>query len=182
MRGKHFLFGVVTGVILTLLGGAIVLAFIVTRPAPAPLEPSPVASGDLVVSISEAYLSTLATDWGHSEEESIQSVAVDVQTDGRLDMIATARFQVLGRSVGVQVRLRGSLAVEEQGLRFALLNISFVGLSVPLDVLPGSLRSMIENLESDFNQDLNSALFESGFVPVGVRTDLSSVEVALKAR
>lgn len=183
MRARQFLFGVFTGIVLTVLGAAIVLAMFATRPLPRPTQPTePSATGDLVVSVKEGYLSALATEWARSEEESVQSIVVDVLPGGRVDTILTVRVRVLNMNVGLQMKLASSVEVDQGRLRFSLLNLSFVGMNVPLELLPASLGSRIENMEVEMNQIMNSSLLEYGLVPVAVITDQSSITVELGAQ
>ncbi len=183
MRARQFLFGVFTGVVLTLLGGAIVLAMFATRPVTRPEQPAePGANGDLVVTVEEGYLSALATRWARSEEESIQGIVVDVLPGGRVDTILSVRMRILNMNVGLQMKLASSVAVDEGRLRFSLLNLSFVGMRVPLELLPASLRTRIESMETEMNQRMNSSLLEYGLVPVAVTTDQSSITVQLGAQ
>ncbi len=183
MRPRQFLFGVFTGVVLTLLGGAIVLAIFATRPLPGPTQPAePGASGDLVVTVKEGYLSALATEWARSEDETIQAIAVDVLTGGRVDTILTVRVRVLNMNVGLQMKLASSVEVDEGRLRFSLLNLSFVGMRVPLELLPPSLRARIENMEAEMNQRMDNSLTEYGLVPVRVSTDQDSITVEMGAQ
>jgi hypothetical protein len=181
MAAKQFLLGVLSGIVLTLVGVAIVVAFVATRPLPEVEPPPPMTSGDVVVSVTEDYLSTLATAMARSEEESIQHVSVDVRPQGQLDMLVTAQVSVLNTSVGLTIKLQGSVAVKEQRLRMSLLNVSFVGLAIPLEMLPASLRSTIESMEADWNWTMNNALLEYGFVPVHIQTDESSIAVGMRA-
>jgi hypothetical protein len=182
MAAKQFLLGFVAGVILALVGVAIVVAFVVTRPPPEVEPPPPGPSGDVVVSVTEAYLSTLATAMARSEEESIQHVSVDVRPQGRMEMLLTAQVRVLSTSVGLTIKLQGSVAVEEQRLRLSLTNVDFIGLAIPLDMLPASLREMIEDMETDWNLTINRILLENGFVPVQLHTDDSSIALGMRVR
>lgn len=183
MRARQFLFGVFTGVVLAVLGGAIVLAMFATRPLPKPAQPAePGASGDLVVTVKEGYLSALATKWARSEEESIQAIVVDVLPGGRVDTILSVRMRMLNMNVGLQMKLTSSVGVEEERLRFSLLNLSFVGMRVPLELLPASLRTRIESMETEMNQRMNSSLLENGLVPIGISTDQTSITVEMAAQ
>jgi hypothetical protein len=182
MAAKQFLLGWLSGIALTLVGVAIAVAFVATRPLPEVEPPSPDASGDVVISVKEDYLSTLTTAVARSDEESIQHVSVDVHPQGALDMLVTAQVSVLNRPVGLTIKLQGSLTVEEQRLRLSLSNVSFVGLDIPLELLPASLRAAIENMEADWNWTINNALLEYGFVPVHVHTDESSITMGMRAQ
>ena len=183
MRARQFLFGVFTGIVLTLLGAAIVLAMFATRPLPRPTQPTePSATGDLVVSVGERYLGALATEWARSEEESIQSIVVDILPGGRVDTILAVRMRILNMNVGLQMKLASSIEVNEERLRFSLLNLSFVGMNVPLELLPASLRLRIENMEAEMNRTMNSSLLEYGLAPVAVTTDQSTITVRFGAQ
>lgn len=182
MAAKQFVLGFGAGIILALVGVAIVVAFVATRPLPEVEPPPPGPSGDVTVSVTEDYLSTLATAMARSEEESIQHVSVDIRPQGRLEMLLTARVRVLGTSVGLTIKLQGSVGVEEQRLRLSLANVSFVGLTIPLEMLPASLREAIEDTETNWNWTMNSALLENGFVPVQLSTDDSSITVGMRAQ
>jgi hypothetical protein len=183
MRARQFLSGVFTGVVLTLFCAAIALAILATRPLPRPTQPTePSASGDLLVSVEEGYLSALATDWARSEEESIQAIVVDVLPGGRVDTILTVRMRMMNVNVGLQMKLASSVEVDEGWVRFSLLDLSFVGMRVPLELLPVSLRTRIENMETEMNQRMNSSLIEYGLVPLAVSTDQTSITVELGAQ
>ncbi len=182
MRVKQFLLGVLTGVVITLLGVAIVLAFVATRPLPGPVQSPPAVTSDMVVSVTESYLGRMATELARSEEESIQSVAVDVQPEGRIDMVVMARIHILNRPVDLKIELISSVRVAENRLRLSLLGMRFVGLSIPLELLPGTLRSTLEGMGADLNRQANNMLLEYGFGPVSVATDQSSIAVSLRAQ
>lgn len=181
MKARYFVLGALAGVIGAMVAGAVILAVVVTRPAPEPATSPSHPSGDIVVSVGEDYISTVATSLARSEEPAIQHVLVDVRPEGRVDMTVAARVTILGVQTGVNVELTTLTQVDDGHLRFSVQNIGVAGIGIPLDILPESLRSAMESMETDANDEANSMLAESGFVPVSVTTDESSVTVALRA-
>jgi hypothetical protein len=182
MKAKQFVFGVVSGMLLAAVCVAVVVIFLATQPPSEPEPPLSSPAGDIVVKVAESYLSTLATEMVRSEEQSIEDVAVDLHPDGRLDVFITARVRILNASVGLRLKMLSAVAVEEERLQFSLYNVSFVGLSIPMELLPASLRATIEGMEADWNWRINSALVSYGFVPASVSTDESSITVGLRAQ
>jgi uncharacterized protein YpmS len=181
MKAKYVVLGALAGAMVTMAALAVILAIVIMRPAPEAAEPPSDPSGDVVVSVGEDLISAVATDLARSEEPSIQRVLVDVRPAGRVDMTVAARVSILGVQTNVNVELITLAHVDDGRLRFSVQNIGVAGIGIPLDVLPGSLRSAIETMETDANQQANTLLAESGFVPASVTTDESSVTVALRA-
>lgn len=182
MKARYFLFGLLAGTVLTGAAVALVAVSLMRTPAHSPVEPTPPKDGDILVSVGERYLSTVATEMGRERDESIQSVAVDVQPDGRLDMVVAARVRVLGLETTLQIKLISALQVADQALLFSTQRIQLVGINVPLDALPESLRSAITEVEVETNQQIRDLLRESGLVPLGVSSDAERLTVALQAK
>lgn len=182
MKAKYFVLGALAGVIGSVAAGAVILAIVITRPAPeAAIQPSH-ASGDVVVSVGEDYINTVATSLARSEEPAIQRVLADIRPEGRVDITVVARVTILGVQTGVNVELIALTSVSDGRLRFSVQKIGVPGAGIPLDLLPESLRSAIETMEADANDQANSMLAESGFVPASVTADDSSITVALRAQ
>ena len=182
MSFKSFVLGLFTGVVLTILAAAVIAVLVLSSPAPeAPEPPSPLA-GDVVVSVSEDYLSTLATSFARAEGPIIQSVAVDVRPQRQVDMILTAQVTVLGRGIDVQAKVISLAQVRAGRLELSVQKVSLIRVEIPLDVLPESLRAAIESMESDVNETVNSILPREGLAPVAVSSDDSSITVALRVQ
>jgi hypothetical protein len=181
MKARYFVLGALAGVIGTMAVVGVILAIVITRPAPEAAIPPSHPSGDVVVSVGEDYISVAATSLARSEEPAIQRVLVDVRPEGRVDMTVAARVTILGVQTGVNVELITLTDVADGRLRFSVQEIGVPGAGIPLDLVPESLRSAIETMETAANDQANSMLAESGFVPVGVMTDDSGGTVALRA-
>jgi hypothetical protein len=181
MRGKRFVLGILTGVALTLLVGAILAAIVLTRPVPDVSVPPSQMTGDIVISLSEGYLDDLATSLARRQEPSIQRVVVDVRPDGRLDITLLAQVNIVGIRLGVQIKPVAVLQAEDGRLRFAVQRISLVGPGISMDMLPGSMREAVSAMESMVNGDANGILTEAGLVPVSVVTGETTLTIGLRA-
>jgi hypothetical protein len=182
MSAKSFLLGLLAGIVLAVMAVAIVAVSLMRRPVAGPAKPTPAKDGDIVVSVGESYLSTVATEMARERDESIQSVSVDVQPDGRLDMIVAARVRVVGLETTLQIKLISALQVADQALLFSVQKIQVVGINIPLDALPESLRSAIAEVEVEANQQTKDLLRQNGLVPLGVSSDAARLTVALQAK
>ncbi len=181
MRGKPFVLGIFTGVALTLLVGAILAAIVLTRPVPDVSVPPSQLTGDVVISVSEAYLSDVATSLARRREPGIQRVVVDVRPEGRLDITLSAQVRIVGIRVGVQIKPVAVLQAEGGRLRFSVERISLLGPGISLDMLPGSLQGAVSSMESMVNGDVNDMLLKAGLVPVSVVTGDTTLTLGLRA-
>lgn len=180
--GVRYLFlGVLLGVLASAVAVAAGVALLARRPLPELPAPSPGPVGDIAIVVQEGYLGKLATELAHEQEPMIQQVVVDVQPEGRVDMILAVQITVLGRALDLQVRLITAVRVDDAHLRFDVQKIEFAGLNIPLDLLPESLRTTLETTVVDVNERANRMLGDSGLVPVGVSTDASSITVSLRS-
>jgi hypothetical protein len=181
MQIRQFLLGLVSGVFITLLGVATVVLILATRPSDElPLKP-PAPEGDIVVRVSEAYLSKLATSVAREQEEAIQDVVVNVQPDNRVDLLVAVKVRVLNTAVGVNVGLVGTLLADEEGVRYSVLKVQLIGIGIPSELLPESLQAAFRRLEADGNRRVNEQLIGSGLVPVSAITDDSGLTITLRA-
>jgi hypothetical protein len=181
MSTRGFVLGAVTGVIATALVVALIGMLLAVRPLPDVVEPSPGGAGDVVVSVREGYLSTLATEMALAEEEHIQQVLVDVRPAGRVDMTVRARVVILGLEMDVNVSMVSSLAVVEDELAFTVHRIGVAGLNIPLDLLPQSLRAALQRMEAMANQEANALLGENDLLPVSVASDESTITITVRS-
>ena len=182
MKAKYFTLGALVGFVGALLAGAIVMILVSTQPLPEIAQPPPQSSADVVGTIREEYLSSVVADLARSEEEAIQNAVVDVQSGGRVDMTAVARVTILGMQIDVPLSVVTSIAVVGDRLEFTVHKIGIPGIGIPLDVLPASLRSAIERMETDANEQANELLYDNDLVPVSVTTDDTSITISLQRR
>jgi hypothetical protein len=181
-RAGNFILGIVAGGLAILCVVSLILAFLVTRPIAQPPREAPPAAGDIVVSLDEAYLTQMATESIQSEEAPINRIAVDVLPGGKLDVILEASVKVVGLELTPAVKTTGFLEVSGGQLRFTLQRIQVGGIGVPLSSLPGRLREPVQALETDFSQQINDSLSQSGLVPVSVTSDGASITVTFKGQ
>ena len=182
MGAKHFLLGLLFGVIASVVLAAVVLFILASRPVPELPEAKPAPAGDITVSVQEGYLGTLVAARVREQEPMIQQVAVDVQPDARVDIIIGLQVTILGKALDLQVQLINTVRVEDARLHFDVQKIEFAGLNIPLDLLPQSLRKTLETTVADVNDNANRMLEENGLVPLGVTTDSSSIAVSLRVK
>ncbi|MBM4431752.1 MAG: hypothetical protein FJ026_15620 [Chloroflexi bacterium] len=182
MRARHFLIGLLSGIVLTVVAATLVAVSLMREPVASPMQPEPTKDGDIVVSVGERYLSTVATEMSRKRDESIQSIVVDVWPDGRLDLAVAARVRVLGLETTLQIKVISVLQVVDQTLLFSAQRIQLVGINIPLDALPESLRSAITEVEVETNRQIQDLLRENGLVPLGVSSDAARLTVALQAQ
>jgi len=182
MKAKYFVFGVVAGIVATLVTLAIILTVVGTNPVPEGTPPPSAPAGDIVVSVSEGYMNALVTDIARSVAPVVQHVTVDIRPNGRMDMNIKARVIILGAETDVQVKLLGLIELDDGRLSFSMQRVSFAGIRIPWDLVPWSLRSAIEAMQASQNERMTKVLEISGFVPVSVTTDEATVSVALRAR
>jgi hypothetical protein len=182
MKLKYFVWGVLAGVVASAVVLAVAFAVLVTRPVPKLPQPASRLTGDLTVSVQESYLGPIATKLAREQEPMIQTVVVDVQPGARVDMILGLQVKILGQALDLQTRLSNAVQVDGARLRFDLQQIRFVGLDIPLDLLPQSLRTTLETTVADVNDQANRMLTENGLVPLSVTTDDSSITVSLRAQ
>jgi len=119
MRARHFLIGLLSGIVLTVVAATLVAVSLMREPVASPMQPEPTKDGDIVVSVGERYLSTVATEMSRKRDESIQSIVVDVWPDGRLDLAVAARVRVLGLETTLQIKVISVLQVVDQTLLFS---------------------------------------------------------------
>jgi len=181
MSAKSFLSGLLAGSFLALIAVAIVALTWMRKPVVVP-KPTPAQDGDITVSVGESYLSTVVTEMARERDESIQSVAVDVQPDGRLDMVVAARVRVLALETTLQIKLVCALQVADQALLFSVQTLQVVGINIPLDVLPESLRSAITDIEVEANRQAKDLLRDNKLVPLSVSSDATRLTVSLQAK
>ena len=182
MSVKYFILGVIVGVVGSAVVLAAALAVLGTRPLPAQPQPASPPTGDVTLSIQEGYLGRVATELAREQEPMIQTVVVDVQPGGRVDMTLGLQLTVLGRTLDLQARLVSAVRVADARLWFDLQKIEFAGIDIPLDLLPQSLRTTMETTVADANAQANRMLVDTGLVPLGVTTDDASIAVSLRAR
>lgn len=181
MRGKGFVVGIFTGVALTLLVGTLLAAIVLTRPVPDVSVPPSQLTGDVVISVSEAYLSDVATSLARRQEPGIQRIVVDVRPEGRLDLTLLAQVNIVGIRLGVQIKPVALLQEEDGRLRFSVQRISLVGPGISMDMLPGSMQEAVSSMESMVNGDANDMLLQAGLVPVSVVTGDTTLTIGLRA-
>ncbi len=179
MQPARFLTGLFTGVFLTLLVVATIVIFLATQPNLPPLAESPIG-GDLVVTVSEGYLNRVAGAVMDAEDDYITAVTIDVQPGSRVKIIARGEVALAGTSLGLDIHILGSIAVREERLVFAVDRLEFVGLPIPLNLLPESLRQSVAGLEDSVNQELNALVSDLDLVPLGVATDDASLVISLQ--
>jgi hypothetical protein len=172
----------VVGVIGTALVVALVIAALAMQPLPDFKEPPPGDGGDVVISVGEDFLSTLATGMARQQEEAIQQVVVDVRPAGRVDMIIRARVAILGLETDLNITMVSTLAVADDELVFTVHRIGVAGLNIPLDLLPASLRAVLSNMEAMVNQEANTLLRDNDLLPVSVTSDDTTLTIAVKSR
>jgi uncharacterized protein YpmS len=182
MKARYFVLGALTGIAATAAALVVIAAVLITRPVPDVATPPSPASGDLILTVGEDYLSTLATNLARSEERRIQRVVVDVHPEARVDMTVAARLTVLGRQTDVEVKLATLMQVDGERLALSVPKVSLAGIEIPLDRLPESVRSVVRSVEATVNQELSSTLGKNGFVPASVTTDDSSISIILQTR
>jgi hypothetical protein len=182
MQARPFLLGFLSGVFCALLVVATVVLIIATRPSAPRLTQPPGAESDITVRVSENYLSQVATAAAHEREESIGEVTVDVQPDNRMDIALAVKLTILGKEIGVNVGVVGSVRADEEGLRFSMDKVQLVGIGIPAELLPASLQAAIQDLQADVNRQVNDQLLGTGLAPVGVATDSSGVTISLRAK
>jgi hypothetical protein len=182
VKAKPFLAGILVGVVCTALVAVLVGARLATRPLPDVVEPPPGGAGDVVVSVREEYLSTLATEMVRAELEDIRQVAVDVRPSGRVDMTVRARVVILGLEMDLNITMMSSLAVVGDEFAFTVHRIGVAGLNIPLDLLPQSLRAALGRMEAMANEEVDALLEENDLVPVSVGSDDATLTITVQSR
>ncbi len=182
MNTRHFLLGVLVGVILSAVVLLAAVALRALRPVAKLPQNTSAAQGDITISVQEGYLGPLITRLAREEEPMIQAVVVDVQPGARVDMILGLEMAILGQKLDLQARLINAVQVQDARLRFDVQKIELAGLDIPLEMLPQSMRKTMETMLVDANDQANRMLVENGLVPLKVATDSSSITITLQAR
>ena len=182
MSARSFLFGLIVGVVGTALTAALIVGLLATQPLPDVTMPPSGETGDAVISVGEDFMSTLATGMARQQEEAIQQVVVDVRPAGRVDMIVRARVSILGLQTDVNVTMVSTLAVAGDELAYEVHRIGVAGLSIPLDLLPESLRAALSRLEKMVNQEANTLLEDNDLIPVSVESDDTTLTITVAWR
>lgn len=182
MRLRYFLLGAVGGVIATAVVVALGMVVFASRPLPESPQTAANSAADVTVSLQEGYLGELATELARERDPMLQTVVADVQPGGRVNMTLRLGVTILGQTLDLQARLINTVRVDDARLRFDVQTIDFAGLDIPLQLLPQSLRTMLETMVSDVNDRANRMLTPSGLVPVAVTTDDSGIAISLRAR
>ena len=141
MNIKQLLLGILIGIALAVV---VVVALSFARPAPEAVTAPPPAEGELVVTVSEPFLSAFVDDLLRAEEESIEEVVVDVQPGGRVDVYLTVTVRILNMPMTLGIQLVNSVQLQGQELQFSLLSIHLGALDISPEWLPASLQELIK--------------------------------------
>jgi hypothetical protein len=182
MKAKYFILGMLAGVVASAVVLAVAVAWLASRPVRQPAQAASSPAGDITVSIQEGYLAKMATKMAQEREPMIQGVAVDIQPGARVDMAVGLQVTMLGMAMDLQAQLVTTARVADGRLLFELQNIGIAGLDIPLDMLPQSMRTQLDTMLADVNDQANQMLVEAGLVPLSVTTDNLSISVSLRAR
>jgi len=177
---KQVLLGVLLGVAIAVAAMGTGLAFLVTRPVPEPVPLPPTSGGDVVLNVSEPFLSAMISDLLRSEEESIRDVTVDVQPEGILDITLAAAVRLLNVPLTLRIQLLNALQLQGQQLQVSLLKINLGGLDIRLDWLPASLQRLITSWADDATRQANEGLRKANLVPVSLSTDDATITLGLR--
>ena len=182
MKARYFVLGLLAGIVATILVVVAFMALMAMRPVSLVTTTGSGSSGDVVISISEEYLATVATSLAREEEPMVRQVAVDVQPQGRVDMVVTTQVSILGMRTDINVQLLSLVQVADTRIEFSVERIGVAGFGIPVEALPASLRSAFTKMEKAANQESNRVLSQAGLVPASLISDESGLTVALRAR
>ncbi|HNR97328.1 MAG TPA: hypothetical protein PKJ21_07895 [Anaerolineae bacterium] len=175
-----FVLGIVSGAAVTLLTLVVVLAIILSRPVAATPVRAEASTSDVVVAIDEKYLSRVATEAMHQQQEAVQSVAVDVLPQAQLSIVITTRFEVIGIELHPSLKLVGFVQVADNLVGFSLQKIELAGISIPRSSLPGPLLGTVQALEVTLSKSINQALADTRLAPTTVSSTESTLDMFLQ--
>ena len=182
MKSGRFILGVLAGVLLSAVVFVVAVVLLSTRPVAKQPQQVSASAGDITISVQEGYLGQLITGLAREKAPIIQAVVIDVQPGARVDMILGLEMIILGQKLDLQARLINAMQVENARLRFDVQKMELAGLDVPLEMLPQSMRTSLEKMVADANEQANRMLTENGLMPLKVATDDSSITISLRAR
>ena len=179
MPGRHFLLGVVVGIILSLvLAGALVL-YLQTRPVIAPRLPAHSGRTQLSITADEALLSELVTEAARDQDQTMDSVVVDLRPGGWLDILIGAKVTVAGETAAVRLGLSTVLSVRDGGLELVVSQVELAEVPISVDLLPAAIRERIDSLVGNANQLFAETLVRSGLEVVAARTDDTTLTLSM---
>jgi hypothetical protein len=177
MNIKQILLGILIGIALAVV---VVLGLSLTRPAPESVASPPSAEGEVVVTVSEPFLSAFADDLLRAKEESIEEVTVDVLPQGQVDVYLTVTVRILNMPMTLSIQLVNSVQLQGQELQFTLLSIHLGALDISPEWVPASLQELINTWTVDAARQANQALRDAQLVPVSLSTDETHITLGLR--
>jgi len=179
VQGRHFLLGVVVGIILSLvLAGALVL-YLQTRPVIAPRLPAHSGRTQLSITADEALLSELVTEAARDQDQTMDNAVVDLRPGGWLDILIGAKVTVAGETTAVRLKLIAALSVRDGGLELAVSQVELAEVPISVDLLPAAIRERIDSLVGNANQLFAETLVRSGLEVVAARTDDTTLTLSM---
>jgi hypothetical protein len=182
MRTKYVFVGMLLGLALSVVLAVAVVAWVLLKPPPETSSLPPTPGGDVVLWVSEGYLTDMASDMARSQEPAIRQVLVDIGPDGRVDTTVTAEAIIAGVRLQLRIQANGGVSLVESRIQFRIHKVGLLGVGIPIEALPTSLRAAVEALPVEQEKQLNDMLKEAGLVPVGVTTDDKAISIALAPR
>ena len=171
--------GLVLGVVLTIAGS---LAWSAAHPSPrwpAAAQASSVRP-DVIVTVEETYLNRrLATELDAVGAEELGRVAIDVQSGNRLVTHVEGELIVGRFTLSPQATLVSRLSARDAHLVLTVEQIEVANVPVPVKVLPGPLRTVLDTAEQAVNKAVTEAVSEQGLRVTRVQTGETTITVEL---